>query len=136
MGLHLQTLLILLRAGILIRIMQDNIRKVPRQKEEWKKDGNGFVVQIAHWTFIRPEEFCTKFNYPPIEHNWNVYACIFTRHPIFKNLSKDISNLFDIVGETLEGFEELFHCGITYNEPIWDGEEDRTHFADQCGGIW
>ncbi|WP_336695669.1 hypothetical protein [Delftia acidovorans] len=47
-----------------------------RQSETWKREGNGFLVQVTHWRRDSGDEFEGP-------HRWNVYAYIYPSHPHF-----------------------------------------------------
>ena len=54
-----------------------------RHKDEWKKDGNGFLIVISRHTVTPPKGWTT----PEGPHRWCVYAYIYPGHPHFAKFS-------------------------------------------------
>jgi len=61
--------------------MSNETQKPWRKSEQWRRQGEGFVVEVYHCIEQGPE------SYDDGRHRWNVYAYIYTDHPHFKNFS-------------------------------------------------
>lgn len=79
-------------------------------KDEWKKQGKDFVVQIVRWSYAENLREEVKSYYDRGENNWNVYAYIYPNHRFFKSLSK-AENSWDDVCLSIP-----FHGGATFLE--------------------
>ena len=88
------------------------------QSRTWIEKGEGFSVEVKRW-YNPPSKFSLESDIFDDEDNgpwrWNVYAYIFPKHPIFKEIESD--SLFEI-GE----IAEYFHWGISYHD--WKRNED------------
>lgn len=53
-------------------------------KDVWNKRGNGFLVEVYHYTQAVSESGCYDAD---LGHRWNVYAYIYPQHPRFSQFA-------------------------------------------------
>ena len=77
-------------------------------KKTWIEKGKGFSVEIVHWKKLKHRDFDYVYDEPIVANQFNVYAYIFKKHP-----------LFDKIDENGQMYQDVFnlmplHCGPSY----------------------
>lgn len=96
-----------------------------KHKDVWNKTYNehNFSIEVVRWSF----------DSSPYEHNWNVYAYLYPKHPLFVVLrdEEDKSTYSDSLDDI------PFHCGCTLRQYIKTNEDecvkigsDYQHYMD------